>query len=58
MNVETKIIKSRLGLLNLVEELGNVSLACKYLFRLWQGYILSFTGTYFPKAAKMPSRNE
>jgi transposase InsO family protein len=31
MNVETKVIKSRLGLLNLAEELGNVSLACKYL---------------------------
>jgi ACT domain-containing protein len=27
----TKVIKSRLGLLNLAEELGNVSLACKYL---------------------------
>jgi hypothetical protein len=26
MNVETKVIKSRLGLLNLAEELGNVSL--------------------------------
>ncbi|KAA6319016.1 hypothetical protein EZS27_031043 [termite gut metagenome] len=34
MNVETKLIKSRLGLLGLAEELGNVSLACKYL-----GYI-------------------
>jgi len=31
MNVETKVIKSMLGLLNLAEELGNVSLACKYL---------------------------
>ncbi|KAA6349646.1 hypothetical protein EZS27_002974 [termite gut metagenome] len=31
MNVETKLIKSRLGLLGLAEELGNVSLACKYL---------------------------
>ena len=31
MNVETKVIKSRLGLLKLAEELGNVSLACKYL---------------------------
>jgi transposase InsO family protein len=31
MNVETKVIKSRLGLLNLAEELGNVSLGCKYL---------------------------
>lgn len=31
MNVETKVIKSKLGLLNLAEELGNVSLACKYL---------------------------
>ena len=31
MNIETKVIKSRLGLLNLAEELGNVSLACKYL---------------------------
>jgi hypothetical protein len=31
MNVETKVIKSSLGLLNLAEELGNVSLACKYL---------------------------
>jgi hypothetical protein len=31
MNVETKVIKSRLGLLNLAEELGNASLACKYL---------------------------
>ena len=30
MNVETKVIKSRLGLLNLAEESGNVSLACKY----------------------------
>jgi hypothetical protein len=31
MNVETKLIKSKLGLLGLAEELGNVSLACKYL---------------------------
>ncbi|KAA6350427.1 hypothetical protein EZS27_002154 [termite gut metagenome] len=31
MNVETKLIKSRLGLLGLAEGLGNVSLACKYL---------------------------
>lgn len=31
MNVETKLIKSRLGLLGLAEELGNVSRACKYL---------------------------
>ena len=31
MSIETKVIKSRLGLLNLAEELGNVSLACKYL---------------------------
>ncbi len=31
MNVEIKVIKSRLGLLNLAEELGNVWLACKYL---------------------------
>jgi ACT domain-containing protein len=30
MNVETKVIKSSLGLLNLAEKLGNVSLACKY----------------------------
>ncbi|KAA6344841.1 hypothetical protein EZS27_007553 [termite gut metagenome] len=28
MNVETKLIKSRLGLLGLAEELGNISLAC------------------------------
>ncbi|KAA6328954.1 hypothetical protein EZS27_022193 [termite gut metagenome] len=31
MNVETKLIKSRLGLLGLAEKLGNVSLVCKYL---------------------------
>lgn len=31
MNVETKLIKNKLGLLNLAEELGNVSRACKYL---------------------------
>lgn len=31
MSLETKVIKSRLGLLNLAEELGNVSRACKYL---------------------------
>ena len=31
MNLETKLIKSKLGLLGLAEELGNVSRACKYL---------------------------
>ena len=31
MKTETKLIKSKLGLLFLAEELGNVSLACKYL---------------------------
>lgn len=31
MNTETKLIKNKLGLLNLTEELGNVSRACKYL---------------------------
>ena len=31
MNTETKLIKSKLGLLSLAEELGNVSLACKCL---------------------------
>ena len=31
MNTETKLIKNKLGLLNLAEELGNVSRACKYL---------------------------
>lgn len=31
MSLETKVIKSRLGLLGLAEELGNVSRACKYL---------------------------
>lgn len=31
MSLETKVIKSRLGLLSLAEELGNVSRACKYL---------------------------
>lgn len=31
MSLETKVVKSRLGLLSLAEELGNVSRACKYL---------------------------
>lgn len=31
MSLETKVIKSRLGLLSLAEELGNISRACKYL---------------------------
>ena len=31
MNLETKLIKSKLGLLGLAEELGNVSRAYKYL---------------------------
>ena len=31
MNLETKLIKNKLGLLGLAEELGNVSLACKYM---------------------------
>jgi len=31
MNLESKLIKSKLGLLQLAEELGNVSRACKYL---------------------------
>jgi transposase InsO family protein len=31
MNVEQKIIKNKLGLLNLAEELGNVSKACKIM---------------------------
>ena len=31
MSLETRVIKSRLGLLGLAEELGNVSRACKYL---------------------------
>lgn len=29
MNVETKVIKSKVGLLQLAEQLGNVSQACK-----------------------------
>ncbi len=29
MNTEVKLIKSKLGLLKLAEELGNVSKACK-----------------------------
>ncbi len=29
MSLETKVIKSRLGLLSLAEELGNVSRACE-----------------------------
>jgi ACT domain-containing protein len=29
MNTETKVIKTKLGLLNLAEQLGNVSQACK-----------------------------
>jgi hypothetical protein len=31
MNTESKLIKSKLGLLQLAEQLGNVSTACKYL---------------------------
>ena len=31
MNIETKLIKSKLGLLNLAEQLGNVSHACKVM---------------------------
>lgn len=31
MNLETKLIKNKLGLLGLAEKLGNVSLACKYM---------------------------
>lgn len=31
MNTEVKLIKSKLGLLNLAEELGNVSQACKVM---------------------------
>jgi transcriptional regulator of acetoin/glycerol metabolism len=31
MNTETKLIKNKLGLLNLAEELGNVSRVYKYL---------------------------
>lgn len=31
MNSESKLIKSKLGLLQLAEQLGNVSNACKYL---------------------------
>ena len=31
MNTEVKLIKSKLGLLNLAEELGNVSKACKVM---------------------------
>jgi hypothetical protein len=32
MDVETRLIKSGLGLLGLAGELGNVSLACKYFW--------------------------
>lgn len=31
MNIETKLIKTKLGLLNLAEQLGNVSQACKVM---------------------------
>lgn len=31
MNLETKVIKNKVGLLNLAKELGNVSQACKVL---------------------------
>jgi hypothetical protein len=31
MNTEVKLIKSKLGLINLAEELGNVSQACKVM---------------------------
>ena len=31
MNVESKLIKTKLGLLNLAEKLGNVSEACKVM---------------------------
>lgn len=31
MKVETKLIKTRLGLLHLAEKLGNVSQACKVM---------------------------
>ena len=31
MNLETKLINNKLGLLNLAEQLGNVSQACKTL---------------------------
>ncbi len=31
MNIETNLIKTKLGLLNLVEQLGNVSQACKVM---------------------------
>jgi hypothetical protein len=31
MNQESKLIKTRLGLLNLAEHLGNVSKACKFM---------------------------
>lgn len=35
MNLETKVIKNKVGLLNLAKELGNVSQACKVL-----GYVV------------------
>lgn len=31
MNLETKLIKNKLGLLGLAEELGNVSRVCKIM---------------------------
>ena len=31
MNIETKLIKTKVGLLNLAEQLGNVSQACKVM---------------------------
>jgi hypothetical protein len=33
MKVETKLIKTRLGLLNLAEKLGNVSEACRIMWK-------------------------
>ena len=37
MNAEVKLIKNILGLLNLAEELGNVSQACKVHLKNFQG---------------------
>jgi hypothetical protein len=45
MNIEQKVIKNKVGLLNLAQSLGNVSQACKVLGFSRDSFYLSFAKT-------------
>ena len=51
MTTQDKIIKNKLGLLNLAEMLGNVSQACKVM-----GYSRDSFNNYMSKGAAQPCR--